>query len=257
MKTFGPYAQFYDLLYQDKDYAAEAEFVGDLLARHAPGAQRLLELGSGTGRHAIELASNGFSLLGVERSAEMLECAQERAAQASSDIRDNIEFIQGDIRDIQLDQTFDAVIALFHVVSYQTSAEDLRATFATAQAHLKPGGIFLFDCWYGPTVLSEGTEVRVKRIEDDTIAVTRIAEPELKPAESCVDVHYTIFIENKADGQIRQVCETHHMRYLFTSEVHALFRSVKLKPLASGEWLTDRTPGIDTFGVYFAARKPT
>ena len=45
MSVFGPYARYYDLLYRDKDYAAEARFVADLVRAHAPRANRLLELG--------------------------------------------------------------------------------------------------------------------------------------------------------------------------------------------------------------------
>ena len=70
-----PYARHYDLLYADKDYAAEAAYIRDLLKRWTPGGTRLLELGSGTGRHANLLAGMGYSVHGVERSAAMLEAA--------------------------------------------------------------------------------------------------------------------------------------------------------------------------------------
>ena len=38
-------------------------------------------------------------------------------------------------------------------MSYQTSNDDLNATFASARANLKQGGVFIFDCWYGPALL--------------------------------------------------------------------------------------------------------
>ena len=59
---------------------------------------------------------------------------------------------------LRLAGTFDAVIALFHVVSYQTTEHDLRATFATAARHLNPGGVLLFDVWHGPAVLAQQPE---------------------------------------------------------------------------------------------------
>lgn len=49
---FNTYAAYYDLLYRDKDYVGEAAYVHDLIQHHAPGAQEVLELGSGTGGHA-------------------------------------------------------------------------------------------------------------------------------------------------------------------------------------------------------------
>nr|MBA2706707.1 SAM-dependent methyltransferase [Gemmatimonadaceae bacterium] len=56
MSVFGSYSRYYDLLYRDKDYAAESAYVASLLAVHAPGARSILEIGCGTGAHAAELS---------------------------------------------------------------------------------------------------------------------------------------------------------------------------------------------------------
>ena len=90
-----------------------------------------------------------------------------------------VAFSQGDIRAVRLGRTFDVVVALFHVTSYQTTNEDLAAATATAATHLEPGGAFLFDCWRGPAVLIQRPEVWVKRLDDDDISLTRVAEPGL------------------------------------------------------------------------------
>jgi SAM-dependent methyltransferase len=105
-----------------------------------------------------------------------------------------LTFSPGDIRDIRLNKSFDAVIALFHVISYQTTNEDVTAAFETAGHHLKPGGIFIFDVWYGPAVLTEHPEVRIKRMADEKTEITRLAEPVLHPNENRVDVHYHVFV---------------------------------------------------------------
>ena len=73
------------------------------------------------------------------------------------------------------------MIALFHVLSYQTSNADAQAMFETAATHIETGGIFLFDCWYGPAVLTDRPETRVKRAEDDTVEIIRIAESVMFP----------------------------------------------------------------------------
>ena len=49
MSVFNEYARYYDLLYRDKDYVGEVEYVHRLLQAHAPGAQSLLNLGCGSG----------------------------------------------------------------------------------------------------------------------------------------------------------------------------------------------------------------
>ena len=66
--VFQLYSKYYDLLYRDKDYAAEAAYVARTLRNAIPSARELLEFGSGTGRHGRLLALRGFSVVGVERS---------------------------------------------------------------------------------------------------------------------------------------------------------------------------------------------
>lgn len=254
MSVFNSYARYYDLLYRDKDYAAEAQHVHDNIQRHYPGAQSVLELGCGTGAHAIHLASMGYAIHGVDRSHEMLTAANRRLKDASADIAPRIRFSPGDIRQVRLDERFDAVIALFHVVSYLPTNDDLKAAFTTARCHLGAGGIFLFDCWYGPAVLTDPPAVRVKRMEDDEASVVRIAEPVMHPNENLVDVNYQVFISEKPCGQFEMLQESHRMHYLFKPEVERLFRGCGLQLVDCFEWLTGRPPGCDTWGVCFVGR---
>lgn len=240
------YARHYDLLYADKDYAAEAGYVRDRLKRAAPSATRLLELGSGTGRHAALLASMGYSVHGVEQSGPML-------AAAASSAGAGCEFSLGDIRTVRLGVTFDAVISLFHVIGYQTSNEDLSAAFATARAHLKPGGVFLFDYWYGPAVLHLKPSVRVKRVSDDALDVTRIAEPELVPSEDVVIVNYHLFVRDVRTEHITETHEKHRVRYLFLPDIARALSGQNLRLERSEEWLTGRPLGLETWcGVTLA-----
>ncbi|MCC6695175.1 MAG: class I SAM-dependent methyltransferase [Candidatus Hydrogenedentes bacterium] len=256
MSVFGEYAHYYNLFYQDKDYEGEAAFVHRILQRHAPHAKHILELGSGTGRHALLLAEKGYTVHGVDRSPAMLEQARERARQAPASIAERLTYHEGDIREVRVKESFDAVISLFHVFSYQTSDEALIAAFDTAAAHLKPGGLLLFDCWYGPAVLAERPAVRIKRLEDEAVSVTRISEPQCNDERNTVDVAYTVFVEDKLSGQIQRVPnECHTMRYLFTPEVETLMCQAGLQTIESGEWMTERPPSRDTFGVYFVGMK--
>jgi SAM-dependent methyltransferase len=250
MEVFGNYARYYNLLYQDKDYAAEAKFIHQLLKTHAPTTQSILELGCGTGKHAALLAELGYEVYGVDLSAQMLEQAEKRLPTLNPEVASKLEFSQGDVRTVRVDRQFDAVISLFHVFSYQTTNQDLQAAFATAKAHLKPGGVLIFDCWYGPAVLSDRPTVRVKRLEDEEIIVTRIAEPVIYPNDNLVDVNYQVFIKNKATGTVEEVQELHKMRYLFKPEIDALFSQNKFECLTLGEWMTGNTPGFNTWGVY-------
>ncbi len=251
MNVFGSYAQYYDLLYRDKDYDGEARFTNKLIQKYAPNAKHLLELGCGTGIHAEKLAAKGYTVHGIDISAEMLKRAEDRLRYLPKNESEKLSFSCGDIRQFRHRDSFNAVISLFHVMSYQTKNSDLAAVFNAVKQHLHPKGIFIFDCWYGPAVLSDPPVVRVKRLEDKKIEVIRIAEPKMSPNNNRVDVHYQVFVKNKSTGEVEIFEETHRMRYLFMPEIINLCEVFGFFMLDFREWLTNNPPGLDTWGVYF------
>ncbi|HEV3486802.1 MAG TPA: class I SAM-dependent methyltransferase, partial [Vicinamibacterales bacterium] len=212
MTVFGAYARYYDLLYAEKDYAGEAAYVDRLMRDVRGSIASVLDLGCGTGLHAARLADKGYEVVGVDLSETMLQSAARR-------VGDRVRLLHGDIGTIRVGRTFDAVVSLFHVINYQTGQRQLRNAFANARAHLERGGVFVFDCWYGPAVLTERPEPRTRHLQDDAIEVTRHAEPAMRPNDNSVDVHYRVRILDKATGIEEEVEETHHMRYLFMPEI--------------------------------------
>lgn len=252
MSVFGNYARYYDLLYKDKDYTGEADYVHTLLQKYGKSPKSILELGCGTGIHASLLAKKGYTVTGVDTSKQMLDSANARVAKLKLK---HVFFKQGDIRNVRLHQEFDAVISLFHVFSYQTTNEDLIATIRTAKQHLKRGGLLIFDCWYGPGVLTDPPAVRVKRLQDRNIKVVRIAEPVVFPNINVVNVNYTILIKDKTTGKAEEIRETHKMRYLFKPEIEVLLESSTLKLVFSKEWLKDKAPGFHSWAAVFGGKK--
>jgi SAM-dependent methyltransferase len=251
MTVFKNYARYYDLLYQDKNYTQEAQFIHQLIQQYAPHARQLLELGCGTGSHAVVLAKQGYHIHGVDFSSEMLQQAGDRLSRLTPELSSRLCFTAGDIRSVRINQTFDVVLSLFHVISYQIANEDLQSAFETVRAHLQPGGIFIFDVWYGPAVLTNYPEVRVKRLEDDKIKVVRVAEPTVFPNENIVDVNYQILIQDVKGRNLEEIHEVHRMRYLFKTEIELMLQQFKLRLLVCREWLTNKEPGFNTWGVYF------
>ena len=247
---FADYARYYDLLYRDKDYATEAEYIAGLIRKFHPATRSILELGSGTGIHASLLAEKGFNVHGIERSREMLARSLALTEKMTPG-HGQLIFSPGDIRDIRLNKNFDAVIALFHVISYQTTNEDVTAAFKTARHHLKPGGIFIFDVWYGPAVLTERPEVRIKRMADDQTEITRLAEPVLHPNENRVDVHYLMLVRDLATQAVAELKETHAMRYFFKPEVELWATLSGFTIQDAEEWYTAKPIGTATWSVCF------
>ena len=246
MSVFGNYSRYYDLLYRDKDYEGETAYVHSLIQAHRPGAQTLLDLGCGTGRHASLLAERGYDVVGFDRSPAMLAEARARASKGG-----RTEFVEGDLRSVRLDRQFDVVVSLFHVLSYQTTNAELAAACATLRAHLAPGGLFIFDCWYGPAVLNLRPAVRVLRLEDDATAVTRLAEPVLHPNANVVDVNYHVFVKDKQTSEVSELREKHSMRYLFAPEVEFVLAAAGLESRKLTAFMTDGEPGLDTWTAVF------
>ncbi len=251
MSNFLRYSGYYDLLYGDKDYAGEADYVARRLREVAPATRSVLELGSGTGRHGRLLAGLGFDIHGVEQSADMVALARRSGAAGPGSFDCEV----GDLRAVRLGRSFDAVIALFHVISYQTGNDDLLAAFGTAVAHLPEGGVFLFDVWHGPAVLTERPSRRTKQAADAARRVRRLADPRLDTEAAVVTVRFDLECEDLASGHVERFSEDHRMRYLFPTEIDLLARATGFAVLRSEEFLTGAPPSERSWGVAYMLRK--
>lgn len=254
MKTFDLYARYYDLIYRDKDYAGEAKYLAGLLKQYAPLANSILELGCGTGRHAAELAALDYQVQGVDLSEEMVERAERHFSTLSKPLQAKLSCRQGDLRTVRLHKHFDAVISLFHVMSYQSTNQDLLASFGTARAHLEAGGFFVFDGWYGPGVLSDPPVLRARRWEDKEVSVLRVAEPVMHANENTVDVNYRIVVMDRVTKQFQEISETHCMRYFFKPELEMILSEAKLQMIFFSTWLTNQPPSLHTWNIVCVAR---
>lgn len=223
--AFGEYAYFYDLLYQEKDYESECDFLEEVFKAYAANpVGSILDLGCGTGGHALPLARRGYVVTGVDRSETMLAEAR-RKAKAKTQGGGDCDFVQGDIRALDLGQIFDVVIAMFAVISYQTTNEDLAAAFRTARRHLEPGGLFVFDCWFGPAVVTQRPADRYRVVERGGERVIRFASPTLDVLRHTVQVDYKV-LRIKDSRVLDEVDESHLMRFLFPQEIeHYLVES--------------------------------
>lgn len=246
LEVFRAYSRYYELLYRDKDYPAEVEYVCKLLTRNGLKNGDLLEFGSGTGKHGCLLGARGYTVHGIELSADMVALAENAPGFTCQ---------QGDIAYTTMGRKYDAVLSLFHVISYQTRNAQLSAVFANAADHLNPGGLFIFDFWYSPAVYAEKPVVRLKRIEDEQIEITRIAEPVIFPNKNCVDVNYTIFARDLVTGKLQIIRETHSMRHFSLPEIDLLASANSFERLIAEEFVTGDAPGCKTWSVCVILRR--
>ncbi|MDX2111626.1 MAG: class I SAM-dependent methyltransferase [Verrucomicrobiota bacterium] len=252
MSVFEDYATIYQAFYRDKDYASEAAYVLDTLRQCGLAGHSLLELGCGQGGHALPFARLGCTITGVDRSAGMIARANEVSKSLSAEAAGAMLCMEGDARTVRLCCTFDAVVSLFHVISYMPGNEDVLAMLATARAHLQPGGLFAFDYWSGPAVLQDPPVIRIRSVEHEGATVTRLASPTLRPAENRVDVHYTFTVEQ---GILRHSFEeVHAMRYFFVPEWPHFARQSGFEVIANCEWLSPMSELPRSWNAYCILR---
>jgi SAM-dependent methyltransferase len=248
MSVFKEYSNYYNLLYKDKNYIGETDYIDSLIKKFSfSESTTVLNLGCGTGKHDGLLRQKGYEITGVDFSNDMLDIARANCPQ--------IPFIEGDVRTLKLNKTFDVVLSLFHVMSYQTLNKDLYDAFLTAKHHLKVGGIFIFDFWYGPSVIAEMPSKRTKQVEDDHLKIVRYTTPTIHPNENIVDVHFDVEITNKQTNEVTQLKELHHMRYLFLPELRQLLNTAGLMIQSEEEWMTGGELGFHSWSGCLVTRK--
>ena len=146
MKNYNKlYSNTYDIFNKDKKYKEEAKFVDKIIQKYKKNSKTILELGTGTGSHAIFLAKK-YNYTGVEKSGEMIKICEEKKIKA--------KIFKQDIRNLKLNKKYDIIIALFCVVVYLTNINEFIKTLKNVHKHLNKGGLFIFDFWYTPAVNS-------------------------------------------------------------------------------------------------------
>ncbi len=144
-RLYSDLAYLWPLVSPPEDYAEEAGHWRDAIrARLGEGRHRILELGVGGGHNLSHLTSD-FEATGVDLSPEMLEHSRR--------LNPAVEHRVGDMRTVRLGKLFDAVL-IHDAVSYMLTQDDLRAVFATARVHLRPGGLLLV----APDLVAESFE---------------------------------------------------------------------------------------------------
>jgi SAM-dependent methyltransferase len=235
MATFSNYANYYDLFYQEKDYAGEAEEIHKLLSDKNSKIGTILDLGSGTGRHAIELARKGYTVHGVDNSPRMVEIAKQAVP---DNLQKKLSFQTADARFVTLPRKYDAVISLFHVMSYQVSDNDVESFLNNVSRHIKKGGTFIFDFWCGPGVMKSPPEKRESSFQDDRYFIKRVAEPDLDIKNNRVEVSYTISLKSKTTGREQDFNERHLLRFFFLEEVCSFLENAGFSLVSSSDGKT-------------------
>ncbi|WP_041231294.1 class I SAM-dependent DNA methyltransferase [Deinococcus peraridilitoris] len=134
---FTALASVYDAIMADIEYDAWADFVLDYLRAEGEVPRSMLDLACGTGASSGPFVTRGLEVTGLDASGNMLKVAAEKLP--------GVRFVQGDLRHFELGEQFDLITCLFDSLNNLTEAHELGQALSRARAHLKPGGVLVFD----------------------------------------------------------------------------------------------------------------
>jgi SAM-dependent methyltransferase len=193
-------AQWWPLISPPQDYEEEAAFAASVFGLASGPVREVLELGSGGGSNASHLKS-AFGLTLVDLSETMLDVSRR--------LNPDCEHIQGDMRDLRLGRTFDAVF-VHDAVGYMTSEADLARVIETAYLHCRPGGVAVFvpdhitetfepvtGCGGGDGTDGRGARFLEWRWDPD-------------PADTWIRADF-VYLLRERDGQMQVVHESHRL----------------------------------------------
>ncbi len=149
IKLYSSLATVYHEMYQQIfDYDKEFRFYHSVLKKK--NCHKIVEIGCGTGLLAKKLINAGYDYLGVDLYDEMLEIARK---ETNSD-----RFIQGDMRYLQLDQSFDCALITGRSIAYVTENQEIISTLNGINHLLKDDGYFIFDSFDANKIFENFTE---------------------------------------------------------------------------------------------------
>jgi len=243
------YAEVYDVMYADKPYEREVDFIEVIFKKFGKSPKTVLDVGCGTGRHGQILTERGYEVTGVDRAEAMIETAKSRV-KFKVEVADLSRW-----RDCFKTgcHNFDAVISLFGVLGYITDDLELQKTLNNIRFLTKHEGLFLFEVWNGPAVLNVKPEIKVKENTAGNIHVIRRARPTLDPMKNLCNVEYWFKVEK--DGKLDKTFKENHLiRYFFPLELKRFLEEAGFKLLAILPFLeTEREATWDDWRIMVVA----
>lgn len=190
MDYSGKFAEYYDRLYEKKDYDKEVDFIVSIINKELKysGKIKLSDIGCGTGTHVLNLAKkyNNYNILGADKSEEMLKIANKKKEEEK--LLSELNFDKDDIG-----FSPDVVISLFNVINHNETAYELH-DFIYEIGNCFSTELFIFECWNKTAVLKDNPreEKRSHMCKDHVNIMTKTI-PELDLFNSKLKLKMNVF----------------------------------------------------------------
>ena len=208
-ESYESFAGVYDLFMDNIDYPAWCTYLTGILKEYGIEDGLIAELGCGTGSMTELLAAEGYDMIGIDNSPDMLEVAQEKRVESGLDIL----YLMQDMREFELYGTVRAVVSICDCMNYILEEEDLLEVFCLANNYLDPGGLFIFDM----NTIHKYRDV----IGDTTIAEDRedgsFIWENSYDRENALNVYELALFLPREDG-LYEKCEEEHVQKAYSIE---------------------------------------
>ena len=144
-ESYAVLAKYYDGAYAAMKDLVDVPFYVDL-AKRVGGP--VLEIACGTGRVLLPIARAGVPIMGLDNSLPMAQVLKQNIEREPDEVRQRIQFSQGDMRDFRLEKKYPLVIIPFRPMQHMQTVEDQLRALTTAASHLRPDGLLTFDVFY-------------------------------------------------------------------------------------------------------------
>jgi SAM-dependent methyltransferase len=224
---------------------AECDFLEASLTTYGPArASRLLDIGCGAGRHALELARRGYEVTGVDVSPEMVAFVEAEAASRDLPVTASVD----DLRHLRLKGTFDAAYCFMDTFRFLLTNDEIAQHLKTVAGLLAPGGLYLTDFWVPSKWDTIGNEIHQwEQTEGDTtVRVFYLQHPEtIDPVAQTFEDELVFAIE-RPDGTQEIRGGPTRTRLILPQEFGALVESSGVFTLRSTHGEFDLTKPFDT-----------
>lgn len=240
------FAAVYDAFMDNIPYDDWHAYVRRLLGSQGVLGGIVVELGCGTGNMTKRLAEDGYNMIGIDRSAEMLEYARDKCAE-------DVLLLQQDMRELDLYGTAAAVICVCDGMNYLLEPEDLRRTFERVHLFLDEGGVFLFDlktAYFYETQL--GSRTLTDNREDATLIWENGYDAETMIHEYLVTIYR--LADEKSDLFARRE-EYHRQRAYPWKTVRNILQETGFSVESVYDAFTENAPEADSERLYFVAKR--
>lgn len=251
-EAYSDFASVYDQLMDNIPYDDWFKYIHELLIEYGIKDGIVAELGCGTGTITEKLASNGYDMIGIDYSEEMLDIANQKKAEFES----STLYLCQDMREFELYGTVAAAISVCDSINYITESTDLLQVFKLVNNYLDPKGIFIFDFhprYYYKEIVADAT------IAEDRDNISFIWDNYYDEDEDINELALSLFIKDNSEDETSNLYRKHeefHIQKGYTlKEIQKLVEASGLKLIAAYDAFTHEKATEECERIYIIAQE--